>query len=443
MVISNNALKFINILEENGFEAYLVGGYVRDCIMNRKSFDIDITTNAKPEQVEEAFSQFQVYKTGIEHGTVTVIIDKVSVEITTYRTEDVYSDNRHPDNVLFCSSLEDDLSRRDFTVNAIAFNPQNGIIDLFGGREDIERRIIKCIGTPEVRFKEDALRILRALRFASVLGFEIEEETEKAIHKSKKLLENISRERIASELKKTLCGKNIKSILTRFFDIFSFILPEIEATQGFNQHNFHHKYDVLMHTAVVLDSIEPEPILRLAALFHDCGKPECFSQDENGVGHFYSHASVSAAKAKLALKRLKFDNYTIQNVEKLVKIHDSPIDESEKAVRKKLNKYGEDIFNMLIKLQAADTMGLADEFHSRINHFERLTEIKDEIIKQNQCFNLSSLSVNGNDLIKLGLKGKEIGDSLNLLLEAVLEEKAENNREDLIKYLYQKGEFQL
>lgn len=442
--IDTKAYEFVSMLEKAGYEAYFVGGFVRDRLMHKDVYDIDITTNATPDKIKKVFSEFTVIETGIKHGTVTVILNEMSAEITTYRREGGYTDNRHPDEVSFCASLEQDLLRRDFTINALAFNDSSGIIDLFGGLYDIENKIIRCIGNPRDRFEEDALRILRALRFSSVLGFEIEKETSEAIHSCKFLLKNISSERIYSELKKTICGKNIKEIILNYIDVFEFILPELIGMKGFDQHNFHHKFDVLEHTAVVLENIEPDPVLRFAALFHDCAKPECFSLDENGVGHFYSHASLSAAKAKKALLRLKCDNFTLLTVEKLVKIHDSPIEESESSVRRKLNRYGEFLFDSLIKLQRADTLALADEYHKRSIHFERIEEIKNKIIEENQCFTLKKLDINGNDLIKEGLSGRQIGQALKFLLERVIEEKVKNEKETLIEFLKEsknKGDF--
>ncbi len=436
--INSKAYEFVSMLEKAGYEAYFVGGFVRDMLMHNEAYDIDITTNASPDEIKKVFSGFTIIETGIKHGTVTVILNEMSAEITTYRCDGSYYDNRHPDKISFCGSLKEDLLRRDFRINAIAFNEKTGIVDLFGGISDIENKIIRCIGKPRERFKEDALRILRALRFSSVLGFKIEKETSEAIHSCKYLLKNISFERIFSELKKILCGKNIKEIILNYIDVFEFILPELIGMNGFDQHNFHHKYNILEHTAVVMENIEPEPVLRLAALFHDCGKPECFSLDENGVGHFYSHASLSASKAKKALLRLKSDNLTLLTVEKLVKIHDSPIEESESSVRKKLNRYGEFLFDSLIKLQRADTLALADEFHNRLKHFDKLEQIKNKIMEENQCFSLRKLDVNGDDLIKEGLSGRQIGKALNFLLESVIEGKVKNEKKLLIEFLKNK-----
>lgn len=433
-ILDKQTALVLNKLKEKGYEAYLVGGYVRNAVMNRDLSDIDITTNAFPEEVKAVFCDFNVIETGIKHGTVTVMVECVPVEITTYRAESTYSDNRHPDSVSFTRNLKDDLSRRDFTMNALCFDGEE-IIDIFGGLEDINNKIIRTIGDAEHRFSEDALRILRALRFSSVLGFEIEENTAKAIHKLKYLLSALSVERVFSELKKLLCGKNVRKILVEYIDIFEYILPELKGMNGFNQHNFHHKYDILNHTAVVVENAPAEPVLRLAALFHDCGKVDTFSLDEYGVGHFYSHATVSAQKADSALKRLKSDNACREMVVKLVKIHDTPIEESDKVILRKLNRYGEDILRKLIKLQIADTMGLADEYKNRLDHFSNLEKILDDVLNAKSPFGLKDLEISGFDMMELGLSGKDIGCALNLALDSVIDGKVANVKNDLIEYI--------
>lgn len=436
MEIPKKSVTVFQLLGKAGYECFLVGGCVRDMLMGKAPHDIDITTNATPEEIKTVFSDFHTLDIGIKHGTVTVMLEDEPIEITTYRTESSYSDGRHPDKVVFTRNIRDDLSRRDFTSNAIAFSPKVGIVDPFGGRRDIENKLLRCVGTPEERFKEDSLRILRALRFASVLGFDIDEKTEKAMYNCKELISIVSPERIYSEITKLLCGKDAGRILSHYSDILAVALPEIKAMKGFDQHNFHHIYDVLNHTAKVVDSVYPAVHLRLAALFHDCGKPDCFSLDEKGVGHFYSHASISAHKANEALLRLRCDNATREKVVKLVKIHDSPIEPDSKTVKKKLQKYGEGIFFDLIKLQRADNMGLSPNYLFRQETYNRLEEIARQIIEENQCFSLKDLAVNGTDMIELGLKGKDIGNALDFLLKAVMEEKCQNDKESLIKYYH-------
>lgn len=433
-LLSKEAEKAISLLYESGYEAYAVGGCVRDMIMGRECQDTDITTSALPEEIKEVFSSFRTIDTGIKHGTVTVIINSTPLEITTYRIEKGYSDGRHPDKVIFTPELEKDLKRRDFTVNSIAFCPEKGFIDPFSGKEDIERKIIRCVGNPTERFTEDSLRILRGLRFSSVLGFEIEKNTAEAMRECKELLNAVSNERIFSELSKLLCGKNVKEIIVKYSDILEVILPEIKGMKGFDQHNFNHIYDILTHTAVVTESIPPLPHLRFAALFHDCGKVDCFSLDENGVGHFYSHPSLSAKKADEALLRLKSDTKTREKVIKLVKVHDTPIEESERIIKKRLRSMGDELFFDLIKLQRADTKGLAPEFHDREKHFDTLEKMAKEIMEGDECFSLKDLKINGYDLIKEGFGGKEIGDALSCALEAVIDGNIRNEREELIRF---------
>lgn len=435
MQLSEEILTIMDIMKKSGYEIYLVGGFVRDSIMDKKADDADLATNASPEETLQIFKDFRTLTTGIKHGTVTVIINHKPFEITTYRTEKGYSDCRHPDEVAFAKKIEYDLSRRDFTVNSIAFSPEKGFVDPFSGRDDIERRVIRCVGEPEKRFSEDSLRILRALRFSSVLAFSIEEETEKAMFTCKELLRHISHERVFTELSKMLCGDNIREVLSKYSDILAVVLPEIKDMKGFEQHNFHHIYDVMNHTAVVVESAPPIIHLRLAALFHDCGKPDCFSVDENGVGHFYSHASISAKKADEALLRLRCDNRTREKVVKLIKLHDAPIEENEVVIRKKLSKYGEDLLFDLIELKRADTKGLAPEFHNRSEHFDMLQTIAEKVLHEKPCFSLKDLAVKGNDLAELGLEGREIGFSLNLLLDAVIENKVQNKKEELIQFI--------
>jgi len=425
----------INRLEFSGYEAYLVGGAVRDMLTGSEPGDTDITTNALPEQIKAVFSDLPVIETGIKHGTVTVVKESTPIEITTYRTEEGYSDGRHPDKVSFTGEITKDLSRRDFTVNSIAYNPRSGLVDPFSGEKDIERKIIRCVGNPETRFNEDALRILRALRFSSVLGFEIDRETAKALHKFRHLLSNVSAERIYSELGKILCGKNVKSIITEYADVLSIPIPEIGRMIDFDQKNYHHKFDLLRHTAEVTANIPPVKHLRLAALFHDIAKPICQSFDENSVAHYYKHPSIGAHIADDIMLRLKADNTTREKVVKLIKWHDTPIEESERIIKRKLRSIGEELLFDLYELQRADTLGLADEYHSRLPHFEKLKEMTLKILDQEQCFSLKELKINGNDISALGLKGRQIGNVLNFAVEAVIDGVCENRKEDLIKLI--------
>lgn len=429
---AKTALKY---LKKAGYPSYLVGGCVRDTVMGIEPGDIDITTPALPEQVKEVFSCFHVIETGMKHGTVTVMINHEPIEITTFRVESGYSDNRHPDSVAFSARLSDDLSRRDFTVNALCYSEESGLIDMFGGVDDIKSKTIRCIGNPNERFREDSLRILRALRFASKLGFMIEPGTEKAMHECKNLMLNLSAERIYSELKKIICGKYAGKTIENYYDILVTVMPEIGMMKGFDQHNFHHIYDVLEHTVRVVDAVRPEAYMRFAALFHDCAKPDCQTFDEAGVGHFYSHASKGAKKAQQALERLKADNLTKDRVIKLVKIHDSPIEADERTVRRKLLKLGEPLLRDLIELQRADNLAQNPEFLSRQSHFDELERLTNSVVEQSQCFSLKQLDADGNDMISLGYKGREIGRALNILLNAVIDGKVENKKANLLSFL--------
>ncbi len=419
-------------LSENGFEAYIVGGCVRDSLMGEKPKDYDITTSAEPEEVKKVFRRFRVIETGIKHGTVTVLVSGIPLEITTFRIDSDYADNRHPENVTFTKSLEEDTARRDFTMNAVAYNDKTGISDFHGGQKDIENKIIRCVGNADKRFCEDALRIMRAIRFSSVLGFEIEKETKDAIFRNKELLKNISHERIAGELVKLLCGKNVKNILIEYIDVLGVVIPELLAMKGFDQKNPHHIYDVLTHTAAAVENIDPEPVLRLTALFHDIGKPRCFSE-KDGIGHFYGHAKLSEEITFNVMTRLKFDNVTKSTVTKLVKIHDVQIEEKESAVKRFLGKNSPEIFFMLLKMKRADTLSQNPEVLSRLEYLDRLEKLANEILDSEECFSLKDLEINGNDLISLGIKpGKNIGKILNELLDGVISGNITNEKKELL-----------
>ena len=424
----------ISTLAANGFEAYIVGGCVRDSLLGGNPKDYDITTSAEPEEVEKIFGNFRVIETGIKHGTVTVLINKMPLEITTFRIDSDYSDNRHPENVTFTKSLEEDTARRDFTMNALAYNDERGICDFYGGTDDIKNKIIRCVGDADKRFGEDALRIMRAIRFSSVLGFEIEENTKRAVFKNKELLRNISSERIASELVKLLCGANVRKVLMEYIDVLCVVIPELLPMKGFDQKNIHHIYDVLEHTAAAVENIEPTPVLRLTALFHDIGKPECFFM-KDGQGHFYGHADIGADMTTKILSHLKFDNNTKNTVTKLVKIHDVQIEETDTAVKRCMNKHTPEIFFLLLKMKRADTLAQSPMCRERLEYLDRLEKRANEIINRKACFSMKDLAVNGNDLIKLGVKpGKELGNILKYLLEAVIEGKLPNDKNTLIKF---------
>ena len=433
MQIPYQAGKALKMLNDAGYEAYIVGGTVRNSLMELDVSDIDITTNATPQQTAQLFSDYRVIETGLAHGTVTVHIDHTPLEITTYRTESTYSDNRHPDSVTFTASLQEDCARRDFTMNAICYNPATGMVDYYGGMQDISDKVIRCVGNPDKRFSEDALRILRAVRFASVLGFDIEEKTQKSIFKNAHLLKNISAERIYVELQKLLCGKNVKKILLEYTQVLAVFIPEIMPLKGFDQRNHHHIYDVLEHTAVAVENTPPVPQLRLATLLHDFGKPATFTVDENGTGHFYGHGNVSEEIAKNVLRRLKVSNDDYYLISRLVKYHDTFIELNEKSVRRRLNKHGEDFVRMLIQLKRADNAGQNTKDFDRTQEYNSLEQLVNTVVRQQQCFSLKQLAVNGSDLVAMGIPpSSEIGYILNTLLEMVINGEIPNEKQALV-----------
>ncbi len=429
--ISKSATKAIGMLNSAGYEAYIVGGCVRDMVMGKGAHDYDITTSALPSETKAVFQNERVIETGLKHGTVTVILDGEPLEITTYRIDGDYLDNRHPQSVSFTRKLENDLSRRDFTMNALVYNEKEGVLDYFGGKRDIENKIIRAIGEPVKRFTEDALRILRAIRFSSTLGFEIEENTRKAMISCKHLLHNISPERISEEINKFVLGKNVKQAILQNYEILGEICHEFLKMKGFDQHNKWHIYDVLEHTAVAVENTPPVLHLRLAMLFHDTGKVHTFSIDENGVGHFYGHGEKSAEIVKDYLNRYKYDNRTKDEVYNLVRLHDMPTEADEVLIKKRLNRIGKERFLDLIKIQRADNLAQNPAF-TRMEHFNTLEKISKEIINQS-CFDLSSLKVNGSDMVSLGFVGKEIGEALKTLLDEVIENKLPNEKEALLE----------
>lgn len=431
----------IERLKANGFEAYLIGGSVRDFIMELPIGDIDITTNATPTQVKEVFKDFRVIETGIKHGTVTVLIGNEPIEITTYRSEGTYSDNRHPDEVTFSKSLSNDVIRRDFTMNAIAFDFDNGFCDLVGGIEDIENKTIRCIGDAQTRFREDALRILRALRFSSVLGFTIEEKTKNVIHKCKDLLKNISAERIQAEFVKLLCGKNAYSVLKEYWDVISVFIPEIEKCVDFEQKNKHHCFDVYTHILKSVEKSKPEPVIRLALFFHDIGKPVVAHFDEKGEQHYYGHPKKSAEITEKIMTRLRFDNDTKNKVVTLVSFHDSPIMVNNdvypdrKRLKKIMSQIGKDLIFDLIHIKFCDNSAQNPEFFRGDEFYEKTYDIISEILSEQECFSVKDLKINGNDLIGMGYEGKEIGKILDNILNLVINEKLPNEINEITDYV--------
>ena len=436
----------LSTLISNGYQAYIVGGCVRDILLGKIPKDYDITTNALPQHIIDLFKNYYIINKGLKHGTVTVIIDSMPIEITTYRIDGEYSDNRHPDNVSFTSNLEDDLKRRDFTINAIAYNHYHGIVDYFAGRSDIEKKLIKCVGEPDKRFGEDALRILRALRFSAELNFTIEEDTARSIHKNKDLLRNIAVERIANEFSKILCAEGAESVIYEFIDVFDVFIPEVIYMKDFSENNVkctyapyqvcdvNDAYDVLTHTLKVVKNVPKVLHLKLAAFFHDIAKPFiCYSENLR-LDRVCDHAKKGAQMTEDILTRLKYDNNTIDKVTKLVLYHDAEIEKDERILKRWLNKLSEQVVRDLIVLKKADILGQSFQNHNKIQELDRINGIIDKIITEKQCFLLRDLAINGHDLIKLGIpQGKSMGQILNNLLFQVIDGNLPNEREVLLK----------
>lgn len=428
----------LNMLRDSGFTAYVVGGCVRDSIMGRTPGDWDMTTSSLPNETMEVFKGFRTIPTGLKHGTVTVLIEKQPLEITTMRIDGEYTDSRRPDSVMFTEDICKDLSRRDFTVNAMAYNPQSGLVDPFGGRQDIENKIIRCVGNPDKRFGEDALRIIRALRFASVLDFEIEAETSESIRRNAPLLENVANERIRVELLKLLTGKGVERILTQYKDIIFGIIPELKNEDGLNQHTPYHIYDVWTHTVKVINAIESEPIMRFAALLHDISKPDMLRIDEKGIGHFKGHPQAGAEKAKEIMKELRFSNAEIEKVYHVIYLHDNFHDVQKDGAKKKLirmcSEHGTENVRNSLMLVRADAYGKnPDIFDIETGRCDTAEQLIEEIENENICLKISDLDINGNDLKAYGMKGKEISETLRNLLEKVMDGELKNTRNELLE----------
>lgn len=434
------AKKAIETLEAAGFEAYCVGGCVRDSLLGKDPDDWDLCTSASPEEMKQAFSEYRTIDTGIKHGTLTVVVDRNPIEVTTYRTESEYSAHRKPVSVNFIRDLNGDLCRRDLTINAMCCDKDGNIIDRFGGKEDLEKGIIRCVGDPMKRFDEDALRILRALRFASVLGFTVEKETAEAIFVKAPLLDYISGERIFAELKKLICGKAVQDILIDYKEVFAAIMPEILACFGFDQHNKHHCYDVWTHIAVSVAVSRPDPRIRLAMLFHDIGKPATARFDEDGTGHFKGHPIRSAEMLTEILYRFRSDNNTIDYVRSLVVEHDNRIPADRKNVKRFMAKHSFDFFMDYLEVRRADVYAQSEyNRQQKISELDQLALIAIQVNSENSCLKLSDLAVDGKDMISLGLSGRQIGAMLQRLLDLVVDDKLENDHKILMEYVRERS----
>ena len=429
----------IRSIQAAGFEAYAVGGCVRDSILGRVPDDWDITTSAKPEDIKKIFKR--TIDTGIEHGTVTVMLDKEGFEVTTYRIDGEYEDSRHPKEVTFTSNLREDLRRRDFTINAMAYNDEVGLVDIFEGISDIERKIIRCVGDARERFTEDALRMMRAVRFSAQLGYSIADSTKEAIKELSPTLQKISAERIQVELIKLITSDNPDYLKIAYeTGITAVVLPEFDLCMKTEQNNPHHMYSVGEHTLHAMKYVEKDKVLRLALLFHDMGKPKTITTDEKGIHHFHGHNEISSEITREVLRRLHFDNDTIHKTEKLVFYHDYRPALTDKSVRRFVTKIGKELFPMYLLVQRADT--LAQSNYKRVEKLENIKkaeEIFTGIIEREECLSLKDLAVTGKDLIDFGIKpGKEIGEILNGFLEQVIENPELNKREILLNNLQKK-----
>lgn len=443
MQIPEQVNNLLDMLESAGYEAYVVGGCVRDSLMGVTPHDYDITTSALPEETERVFSGMKLIETGLKHGTVTVLSGGAPVEITTFRIDGEYHDSRRPDSVKFTRSLREDISRRDFTMNGIAYSPRRGLFDEFGGAEDIRRGVIRCIGCPEKRFREDALRILRGLRFAVSLGFDIEENTAQAMLDNRELLRNISVERIFSEMSGLLTGRNsdrnIRRIMSRFRDIFAVIIPELRECFDFEQHSKYHFLDVYEHSLMAAENAaritkgcENQLALTLAMLLHDIGKPQCFSRGEDGEGHFYGHAKISADIADTVLRRLKCSNALRERVYTIVKYHDIQMTNSDRLIRKHLAKFGEQTYCDIALAHAADDLAKHSLYRGRSDSYFEIVEQAHRLAAES-CFTLKSLAVDGKALSGLVPPSPLMGETLKYLLSGVIDGTFPNEREFLLQ----------
>lgn len=433
--ISDGALHILETLNAAGYEAYLVGGCVRDLLRGVLPRDWDICTSALPMQTKACFPGCRIIETGLKHGTVTILWDGNSFEVTTYRTDGTYSDGRRPDGVQFVRDLREDLSRRDFTINAIAMDAGGALQDPFSGAEDIRRKIVRCVGEPDQRFREDGLRIMRALRFASSLGFSIREGTGESICRNKGMLSYVAAERINVELCKLLTGVEPRMVLEKYGCVLCEFWPELGGMIGKEQHNPQHCHDIWQHTIAAVESAPRERVLRLTMLLHDIGKPRRFTLDDKGAGHLYGHPAVSAKLAGQMLRRLKFDNDTRKQVVELIAHHDARLEPQSKLIRRWLNKLGEERFYQLLEVKRADYMGRRKEpAQGRLDELREIKEIADGILSERQCFALRDLAVDGRDVIKAGAEpGPAVGAVLHFLMDRVLEEELPNEREALRK----------
>lgn len=424
----------LQLLQKSGFEAFAVGGCVRDSLLGHTPDDWDITTSALPRETETVFQEYHLIETGLQHGTVTVILDGMPLEITTFRVDGDYLDARRPESVTFTRTLCEDLARRDFTVNTLCWNENDGIVDLFGGKADLQRGILRTVGEPDKRFQEDALRILRGIRFASVLGFTLEETTANSILRNRYLLSKVANERIRVEFSKLLCGKNAAQTIKRFHEVIEVFIPELQPLIGCPQNTKYHCFDVFQHTLTALENIEPLEIPRLCMFFHDFGKPDCRRTDINGVDHFKGHEQRSAEIAEPILRRLRYDNHTVRTVTERIRIHDTKSAVTKARAKKLLSEIGVDNYRALMNIKRADCRGKAAP-HAIDEKLQKMDALLTEILENNECFSLKQLAVNGNDLKTIGITdGRAIHEALDSLLLAVIEDRCPNEKVALLTF---------
>lgn len=434
MVLPENILYCLNTLERSGCEAWVVGGCVRDALLGRTPKDYDVCTRALPEQTRAVFAGHQLILAGEKHGTVGVVVEGQTVEITTYRTEGTYADSRHPDWVSFVGAIDQDLARRDFTVNAMAWSPNRGLRDPFGGRADLETKTLRAVGEPEQRFREDALRILRGIRFCAAYGLEPEEKTLGAMFSQRSLMDRLARERVYDELCRFLPCAGLED-LQRFAPILAQAIPELAPMIGFDQHSPHHAYDLYTHVAHVTAGVSRDLTVRWAALLHDIGKIPTFTRDETGRGHFYGHAPTGAKMAREVLLRLKAPGAMVQTVPTLIANHMLRLDPDRKQLRRQIRRLGFDAVEKLLDLQEADMTSKGTGEEEGRNFFPQIRALLMQIRAEEDVLAVKDLAVNGNDLLALGLRGKQIGQALDIVLGAVIDERLENEKEAELAWL--------
>ena len=437
--LPNFVLTLMDRLETAGFPTYAVGGCVRDLLLGLTPHDYDLCTAALPEQTEAVFADHNLVLAGKKHGTVGVITPAEVVEITTFRTEGGYGDNRHPDWVKFVPEIREDLARRDFTVNAMAWSPRRGFADPFGGQEDLQNHILRAVGDPATRFREDSLRILRGIRFSVRYRLEPEPETRRAMEELSCLMDNLARERIFDELCKLLPLVSADDLLA-FGPILAAVIPELKPMLGFDQHTPHHAYDLFTHTAHVVENVPGSLSLRWAALLHDTGKVSTFTRDENGRGHFYGHAKESAALADRILRRLKAPTALREEALLLIELHMTKLEPEKKLLRRRLSRLGRETLETLLLLQKADMVSKGVDVSAELPQFQKIRAVLAEIDEENACLSLKDLAVRGDDLMALGYTGKAIGTALNRLLELVLDEQLPNEKEALLSFILENKE---